>query len=105
MCICGATYPSGAAEWDDRSKWEQRRWLREIGLGLVLLAVVLNIAMLAYLGFHRHPFVVEAILVIMFLPCCLILVLSLALVAEVFGIAASIWRTRITAKISRKRLP
>lgn len=100
VCACGEEYLSGAAEWDERSDWEQRCYLGEMGFGALLLAGLLLAVILAFLAFHRHPGVLLAVFAIALVPSAAIVIMSAFMLIEAGGIAASIWRTRVRRRFT-----
>lgn len=103
VCACGEKYLSGAAEWDERSDWEQRQSIRDFGLGIVLVAVLLLLGMLEYLAFHRGSGVLLAVAVVGLLPLVVIGGMAVLMLIEPVEIVASLWRTRIVGRLTSKR--
>ena len=106
-CICGETYLSGAIEWDHLGTWERRRRIRMITMFWTWLPLPLLIFVtLAYLAFHHRSGLLLAACVLAFLPTFVLLLTSVVGLLEVAHIAASVWRTRVSGRLtSRDNVP
>src|SRR5579864_5726835 len=53
-CDCGEPYLTGATEWDCLSDWDKRQWRSDIGLAIILFALLLIPVGLGYMAWHRR---------------------------------------------------
>jgi len=98
VCRCGRKYLSGAAEWDNLSNWEQRQRVRQLGVGLVLFALLSISCTLAYFGWRHRSVALLALLAIALIPSVVVAKLFGFVLLDAFEIAASIWRTRFSGR-------
>ena len=95
VCRCGRKYLSGAAEWDNLSNWEQRQRVRQLGVGLVLFALLSISCTLAYFGWRHRSVALLALLAIALIPSIVIAKLFGFVLLDTFETAASIWRSQL----------
>ena len=104
VCQCGRKYLSGAAEWDDLTSWERKHRIRQLGIGFVLFALLLNPGALAYFALSYRSVPLLAVLAIALIPAILVARPFGSVLLDVFEIIASIWRTRVNERIANIRL-
>src|SRR5712691_9294739 len=95
VCWGGQKYPSGAAELDELSDWEKRQRLADIGLVVVLLAVLAVFSVLVYFAVARHSIVLFFLLAMAVLFSIPLFPLFISILAIPLEIGASLWRTRV----------
>jgi hypothetical protein len=100
MCRCGATYLTGALEWDHLGDWERHHRVRDtfaIGLALSSVCSIIGVLICVYMRFvldlRKLGFVVAVS--IGSLPFILIQLSFWA------AVVASMWRTRIGKSLER----
>jgi hypothetical protein len=98
QCLCGKKYLTGAAEWDDFSRWERSGRIRyTLGMGLTFSTMISVLGLMVYLvlkfAFGVRAGAVGTGLIITALPFCL---MQFAFWPSVF---ASMWRTRIASRV------
>jgi len=103
VCACGQSYPSGAAEWDDLSDWERRRWSAGVGLAVIVLLLLAVLSVLVYSAIVIRSTALVALSVVAFVCLISLFPLFIAILAVPFQIAASLWRTRIVGASERNR--
>jgi hypothetical protein len=102
VCPCGQKYLSGAVEWDNLSDWEQRQRSRQtFGLLIIALAILTGFGILVYFAVTRHSLLFLILSALAFIPSVVFFSLLVASLLDVFGIAASLWRTRIAPIVRR----
>lgn len=102
VCPCGQKYLSGAVEWDNLSDWERRqRSGQTFGLVIILSAVLTCFGVLVYFALTRHNPLLLVLSVLAAVPSIAFFGLLAASLLDVFGIAASLWRTRIAPIVRR----
>jgi hypothetical protein len=98
LCHCGQEYLTGATEWDHLGDWERKNRIRQtLGIGIILSVPSSVIAFVGYLILRRSNGTLIGALVIAVLPF---------LVVHIpfwFGVAASMWRTRVGTSIASER--
>jgi len=103
VCVCGAKYVTGAAEWDNLSESERKRRLRQGVVTLVFLGLILApIGVLLYFAFNRGGFVLTVLAILSASPAIVCLALFLGTALDMMEIIASVYRTRV-AGIWRSR--
>jgi hypothetical protein len=97
VCVCGAKYVTGALEWDNLSKWERTRRLRQ-GLGLLaILGLILTpISALLYVAFNHAGFLLTVLAILSASPAIVCLALFVGTALDLMEIVASVLRTRVT---------
>ena len=96
VCRCGQKYLSGAVEWDNLSDWEKRQRLGDMGLVIIVSAVLAVFSILVYFAVIRRSIALFAFLAMAVLFLIPLFPLFIAILASPLEIAASLWRTRIT---------
>lgn len=96
VCVCGAKYVTGAAEWDNLSEWERTGRLRQgVGLLLVLTLILSAIGSLLYFALNRGGFFLTVLAILSASSAIVCLVLFLGTALDIMEIVASVFRTRI----------
>lgn len=93
-CPCGKTYLTGATEWDYLSEWDKRQWRSDVGITIILFALLLIPLSLGYAAWHRHSVILLAIFVVVLIPALVFLRLFGIMLLGFVDIIRSIWRTR-----------
>lgn len=103
VCRCGESYLSGANEWDNLSDWEQRQWLADVLVGVIILAALAALPILMYRAVLIRSTVLFGCLAVLLLLSIPLFPLFGAIVAIPFEIAASTWRTRVMTRPESKQ--
>jgi hypothetical protein len=102
VCPCGQKYLSGAVEWDNLSDWEKRQRSRQtLGLLIIISAILTGFGIFVYFAVTRHNLLLLLLSALASIPSIVFLGLLVASLFDVFGIAASLWRTRIGPIVRR----
>lgn len=102
VCQCGQKYLSGAAEWDDLTAWEREQRIGQLLIGVVLLALLVIPATLAYFAIRYGGAALFIIVGIALIPSVLAAKPFAFVLLDVYEIIASLCRTR---SIDRRALP
>jgi hypothetical protein len=94
VCPCGRKYLSGAAEWDDLTSWERKQRIGQLGIGIVLFAILAIPATLAYFALRYGGAALLAVVGIALIPSVLVAKPLWFVLVDLYEIVASIWRTR-----------
>lgn len=100
---CGQKYLSGAAEWDDLGDWERRQRLGDVGLAIILSAVLAGFFILVHLAVKHRSLALLVFLAVATLFSIRLFPLFIAILVGPFEIAASLWRTRIIGGVLRSK--
>jgi len=103
VCVCGAKYVTGAAEWDNLSDWEKTNRLRQsVGLLVILGLILTAIGALVYFTFARGGVLLTVLAILSASPAVVCLTLFVGTALDLIEIVASVFRTRV-AGIWRSR--
>lgn len=102
-CVCGAEYLSGAVEWAHLSRWERRRRLGiiELSCACLMLLLLMGGLLVFFTVQFRSCWLLLACAVIL-IPVVVLVRFSAIELFELIDIGASIWRTRVPAKLSSR---
>ena len=102
VCPCGQKYLSGAVEWNNLSDWEKRqRSGQTFGLLTIFSAVLTGFGVLVYFALTRQNLLLLILSALAAIPSIVLFGILVASLLDVFGIAASLWRTRIAPIVRR----
>lgn len=97
VCVCGAKYVTGAAEWDNLSDWEKSNRLRtNVGLLVIMGLILTAIGALVYITLARGGVVLTVVALLSASPAIVCLALFAGTVLDLIEIIASVFRTRVT---------
>jgi hypothetical protein len=97
-CQCGEKYLTGAIEWDQLGPWQRQQWIRDVGLAIIVLAVLIVLSVSGYVAVRRHSLLLTCLIVVVVLFSIPVWKLFAAILSIPFEIAASLWRTRIAER-------
>ena len=90
VCACGQSYASGAAEWDDLSDWERRRWSADVGLAVMVSVLLAGLSVLVRSAIVIRSTALVALSVVALVCLISLFPLFIAILAVPFQIAASL---------------
>ena len=94
-CRCGERYLSGAIEWDHLAPWDQRRWMADTRLAVIVSGALILFLLALAIAVRRHSVLLSCLLMAGMLFSIPLWPLFLAVLSVPFEIAASLWRTRV----------
>ena len=98
VCECGQKYLSGAAEWDDLSRWERKQRIWQLRIGFVLFGLLVIPATLGYFAVRYGGAALLAVVGIALIPSILVAKPFWFVLVDLYEMSASVWRTRIVSR-------